>query len=195
MGWWRRLRGTVARDRDVGSFDEEMRFHLAQRIDEHVAAGLTEDEARRAAMLRFGNVTLAREKTREADALRWLADALQDLRFAWVQMRRGPGHAIAVSLIIAIGIGVNTALFGLVDDLLLRQLPVRSPGQLVLFNWLEGRKAMRFGLDGVNTIDEATGRTTSTSFSYPTFLRLREAGQPSVDLFAFAPLEPRSAGP
>src|SRR5687768_2592451 len=134
MGWWRRLRDTVAPGGDDGGFDEEMRFHLSQRIDDEVAAGASEDEARHAAAIRFGNVTLARERTREADSLRWLADARQDLRYAWVQMRRGPGHAIAVSLIIAIGIGVNTALFGLVDDLLLRQLPVRSPGQLVLFN-------------------------------------------------------------
>jgi predicted permease len=187
MGWWRRLRGTVTRGHD--DVDEEIRFHLSQRIDEHLADGLTETEARRAAHTRFGNVTLARERTREADSLRWLADALQDLRYACVQMRRGPGHALAVIAIIALGIGVNTALFGVVDAVLLRQLPVRSPGELVLFNWLDGRKTMRFGLDGVNTVDEATGRTTSTSFSYPTFVRLREAGQPLVDLFAFAPIE------
>ena len=189
MGWWRRLRRTVARDRDDGSFDEEMRFHLSQRVDEQVAAGATADEARRAATARFGNVTLARERTRDADSLRWLADALQDLRYAWVQMRRSPGHALTVSLILAIGIGVNTALFGVVDALLLRQLAVRAPHDLVLFNWLEGRKAMRRGLDGVQTVDGPTGRGTSTSFSYATFLRLRETGRPLVDLFAFAPIE------
>ena len=188
MGWWHRLRRTVAR-RDDGSFDEEMRFHLSQRIDEQIAGGSSEEEARRAAEARFGNVTLARERTREADSLRWLADALQDLRYAWVQARRSPGHGSPVSLIVAIGIGVNTALFGIVDALLLRQLPVRAPEQLVLFNWLEGRKTMRRGMDGVQTIDAPTGRATSTSFLYPAFLRLREAGRPLVDLFAFAPIE------
>ena len=127
--------------------------------------------------------------TRGARVLRWLGDLHQDLRYASRQLRRNPGFALTAVLTLAIGIGANTALFTIVDRLLLQALPVQAPEQLVLFNWLEGRRAMRFGMDGVRTTDAATGRGTSTSFSYPTFLRLRQANQTLTELFAFYPID------
>jgi predicted permease len=189
MGWFRRLRSTLSRDHADDAFDEEAQFHLEQRIAEAIARGVPADQARREAGRRFGNLTLTRERTHDEDSFPWLTDAMQDLRFAWRQMRRSPGHALTVVLILAIAIGVNTALFGVVDELLLRRLPVHAPQDLVLFNWLEGRKRMRVGMDGVRTNDVATGRSTSTSFSYRTFLRLRESNQTLVELFAFAPIQ------
>ncbi|MGH9309418.1 MAG: ADOP family duplicated permease [Vicinamibacterales bacterium] len=185
MGWFRRLRGSLSGDRLDEAFDQEARFHLEQRIDEYVARGMSSEDAKREAIRRFGNVTLARERTRDADSYSWVRDAGHDLRYGLRQLRRTPAHTTVSVLILAIGIGANTALFSVVDALLLRQLPVDAPEQLVLFNWLEGRRNMRTGMDGVRTTDAETGRSTSTSFSYPTFLQLKQANQALVELFAF----------
>ena len=185
MGWLARMRGSLRAARATDTFDEEARFHLEQRIVEYVASGMSAEEARQEAYRRFGSVMRSRERTRDEETLPWLRDLAHDLRYAARQLRRNPTIALSTILILAIGIGSNTALFTVVDELLLQGLPVRAPGQLVLFNWLEGRQLMRSGMDGVRTTDSASGRSTSTSFSYATFLALREAGQPLADLFAF----------
>jgi predicted permease len=189
MGWFRRLGTTLRQSRATDAFDEEARFHIEQRIDEFIRQGMPPEDARREAHRHFGSVTSARERSREANTLPWLADVMQDLRYAARQLRRNPGFAFTAILTLAIGIGANTALFGVVNELLLEPLPVRSPRELVLFNWLEGRQRMRSGMDGVRTTDEATGRATSTSFSYPTFVRLREANGTLTELFGFYPLQ------
>ncbi len=189
MGWLRRLGTTLRHSKATDAFDEEARFHIEQRIDEFIRQGMPPEDARREAHRQFGSVTSARERSREANTLPWLADVMQDLRYAARQLRRNPGFALTAILTLAIGIGANTALFGVVNELLLEPLPVRSPRELVLFNWLEGRQRMRTGMDGVRTTDEATGRGTSTSFSYPTFVRLREANRTLTELFAFYPLQ------
>jgi predicted permease len=185
MGWLRRLGTTLRHSKATDAFDEEARFHIELRIEELVRQGMPPDDARREAHRHFGSVTHARERTRDANTLPWLADGMQDLRYAARQLRRNPGFALTAILTLAIGIGANTALFGVVNELLLQPLPVSSPRDLVLFNWLEGRKSMRTGMDGVRTKDEATGRSTSTSFSYPTFRRLQETNRTLTELFAF----------
>jgi len=185
MGWIRRLGATLRDSKATDAFDEEARFHIEQRISEYTRDGMSVEAARREAQRQFGSVTRARERSREANTLPWLGDALQDLHYAGRQLRRNPGFTLTVVLTLAIGIGANTALFGMVNELLLKPLPVQSPGDLVLFNWLEGRRSMRTGMDGVRTTDEATGRSTSTSFSYPTFRRLQESNRTLSDLFAF----------
>jgi predicted permease len=189
MGWIRRLGATFRHSNATDAFDEEARFHVEQRIEAHIRDGLSSEEARREAHRQFGSVTRARERTLEADTLPWLADATQDLRYAARQLRRNPGFALTVVLTLAIGIGANTALFSVVNTLLLEPMPVQSPRELVLFNWLEGRRSMRTGMDGVRTTDETTGRSTSTSFSYPTFRRLQEANRTLTELFGFYPLQ------
>lgn len=189
MGLIRRLRGTLGGWDSKDTFAEEARFHLDQRIDEYIRQGMTPDEAEHEARRRMGNLTLAGEQVRDANRLPWLHDMSQDLRYASRQLRRNPGFAVTAVLTLAIGIGVVTALFSTIDKLLLEQLPVRAPDELVLFNWLEGRKQMRFGMDGLRTTDEDTGRGTSTSFSYLTFLRLRQANRTLTDLFAFYPIQ------
>lgn len=189
MGWIRRLAATLLHSDADETFDEEARFHVEQRIEEYIRSGMPPEEARREAHRQFGSMTSARERSRDVDSLPWLGDAVQDLRYAARQLRRNPGFALAAILTLAIGIGVNTALFGVVNELLLKPLPVPAPHELVLFNWLEGRQGMRKGMDGVRTTDEATGRATSTSFSYATFRRLQESNRALTELFAFYPLQ------
>jgi predicted permease len=189
MGWFRRLRNTLPGSRVEDTFDEEARFHLEQRTTELIERGIPADEAERLAARRLGHLTLARDQVRDADTLPWLRDLAQDLRYGWRQLRGSPGFAATAIVALAIGIGANTALFGIVDRLLLKTLPVEKPHELVLFNWLEGRKTMRFGMDGSRRTDAKSGRSTSTSFSYPTFLALGRANQSLTSLFAFYPVE------
>jgi predicted permease len=189
MGWIRRLGATLRRSNAADPFDEEARFHIEQRTEEYTRDGMSPADARREAHRQFGSLTRARARSREANTLPWLVDALMDLHYAARQMRCNPGFALTAVLTLAIGIGANTALFGVVNELLLKPLPVPHPRELVLFNWLEGRKSMRTGMDGVRTIDEATGRSTSTSFSYPTFRLLQKANRTLTELFAFHPLQ------
>ena len=150
---------------------------------------MTPEEARQEARRSFGSVTLAHERTRDADTLPWLRDLGRDLRYAIRQLRRNPGFALSTILVLAIGLGANTALFTVVDEVLLKRLNVPAPQELVLLNWREGRARMRNGMDGVVTRDEATGRSTSTSFSYPTFQQLRRANDTLSELFAFYPIQ------
>src|SRR6185503_9615443 len=189
MGWFRRLRNTLPGSRVDETFDEEARFHLEQRTAELIDRGMPADEAERLAARRLGHLTLARDQVRDADTLPWLRDFGQDLRYGWRQLRGSPGFAATAIVALAIGVGANTALFGIVDRLLLKTLSVEKPNELVLFNWLEGRKTMRFGMDGSRTTDTKSGRSTSTSFSYPTFLALGRANQTLTNLFAFYPID------
>ncbi len=193
MDWlrqvWFKLSGLWRGDAREAEMAEEMGAHLDRLTAANQAAGMSPAEARQQALRRFGNLASIRDHARDERRFRWLADAVQDLRYAARQLRRNPGFAATAILTLAIGIAANTALFGVVDELLLKPLPVPSPRDLVLFNWLEGRQNMRTGMDGVRTTDEATGRSTSTSFSYPTFRRLQEANRTLTELFAFYPLE------
>jgi predicted permease len=114
---------------------------------------------------------------------------MNDLKFAFRQLLKNPSFTAVAVLTLAIGIGANTALFSLVDAVLLKMLPVRNPEELILFNWLSGPRGMAMSIDGRITRDPATGLRTSTSFSYPAFERFRDHNQTLSQVFAFAPIE------
>jgi predicted permease len=119
---------------------------------------------------------------------------LADLRFAVRQLMKSPGFTAVAVLSLALGIGANTALFSLADDILLRSLPVKNPHDLVLFRWLSGRPGMFNSLNGYSPRDPATGQTTSTSTSYFVFEQLRDQPGPFSDVFAFAELQQLNVG-
>src|SRR5437870_3737173 len=122
MGWLRRLRGTFStRDRD---FDAESRFHIAERTDEYVRGGMNPDEARRAALQRFGNVTAARERTEDVDMFRWLDDFRRDLAYGMRVLWRSPGFSLLAILCLTLGIGANAAVFSWIEGILLRPYPL-----------------------------------------------------------------------
>ena len=112
---------------------------------------------------------------------------LNDFRLA-VRQCQEPGFTAVALLSLALGIGANTAIFSLVNDFLLRSLPVRNPEELVLLRTTEGARG-RMSRAGENngSIDPATGRVSSTSFSLLTFERLRAQHSALSDVFAFAP--------
>jgi predicted permease len=122
-----RLRRTLFPGRHQREIDEELAFHLAMRA-------AAEGDPRRA-RLRFGNPWSIREDVRAAGILAWLDGVLRDLTMAGRQLRRSWIVTVAVVLTLALGIGANTAIFGLVDAAILRPLPVRHPASLHLVTW------------------------------------------------------------
>src|SRR5579872_7492008 len=128
--WWRRLAALVRRDRFAGDLEEEMAFHREQMEAELRAGGMSAEEAHFAAMRRFGNVPRLEERSHEVVGFRWETVA-QDVRFALRQMRRSPGFAVTAVLMLALGIGASTAIFGFVDAALIRPLPYAQPNRLV----------------------------------------------------------------
>jgi predicted permease len=186
---WFKLSGLWRGRAREAEMAEEMAAHLDRLTASHHTTDLSPAQARQEALRRFGNLSSIQERSRDERRVRWVADGLQDLGYAARQLRRNPGFALTAILTLAIGTGANTALFGVVNQLLLKPLSVPSPHELVLFNWLEGRRGMRMGMDGVRTTDESTGRATSTSFSYPTFRRLQAINGTLTELFGFYPIQ------
>jgi len=139
MGWFKRFANLGRRDRVTHEIDRELDFHLAELADELVAGGMGEEEARREARRRFGNPAVQRERTRDVDVMVWLESMGADLRYALRSLRASPGFALAAVLSLALGIGANTAIFSLVDAVLLRSLPVSRPEELVQLSMSGGQ--------------------------------------------------------
>ena len=158
-----RLEADLAREIDA---------HLALLEDEFGRRGLAPEEARRSARLALGGIDRTKEMHRDARAIRWLADALSDIRYAARHVRHRPGFALIAIATLALGIGANTAMFTLVHRVLLDSLPVKAPDALV-----------EVGCVDANKPDDVSCET-----SYPGFLMFRDGNDVLSGLFAFAPL-------
>ena len=128
LNWFRR--GHLESD-----LDRELKYHLDRRVNDLVQSGLAEPEARRQANLEIGGVSHIREEVRDVWLSRWLRDFVYDLRFSVRSFLRSPSFTAAAVLSLALGIGATTAIYSLVDQVVLHALPVREPGRLVLIDW------------------------------------------------------------
>jgi predicted permease len=126
-----RLRSVPKREEAERELNEEIRAHLEIEADEQRAAGISANEAQAAARRAFGNVTLAKEVSRDAWIFRCIEDLVQDVRFALRQMRRNPGFTVVAILTLALAIGMNTTIFSLFYALALGPLPAKNPNEIV----------------------------------------------------------------
>src|SRR5262245_29469731 len=127
---WRRLLFYARRDRFDRELEEEMRFHLEMKAAENLAAGISPDEARYAAQRQFGNQILLREVSRDMWSFRFLETIAQDLRYGLRMMIKYPGFTVTIVVTLALSIGANTAIFSIVNALLLKNLPYAQPERI-----------------------------------------------------------------
>jgi hypothetical protein len=118
-------------DREI---KRELAAHIEMRVEDNIARGMSAREARRGALMRFGNPVVMRERVMMADAALALERVWMDLRYALRQLRRSPAFTVAVVLTVALGIGVNTAMFSVIRGVLLRPLSYLDPARLVVFS-------------------------------------------------------------
>src|SRR5262245_3972306 len=132
-GWLMRLSGLFHGNRREREFAEELESHLAMHIEDNLRAGMSREEARRAAFVKLGGVTQVQELHREQLGLPALETLFHDLRFGARMLFRNPGFTLIAVVTLALGIGANTAIFSLINAIMLRQMPVERPDQLVEF--------------------------------------------------------------
>ncbi|WP_321477594.1 ABC transporter permease [uncultured Paludibaculum sp.] len=138
LNWFRR------RNLESG-LDRELQYHFDRRVADLVHTGLPESEARRQAAIELGGITQLQEQVRDVWFTRWLRDFAYDLRFSARSFLRTPSFTATTVLSLALGIGATTAIYSLVDQVLLHALPVRDPSRLVLVDWEGPQLANGFG--------------------------------------------------
>ncbi len=166
---WAKVRALCSRARLDDDFNEELAAHVELLAAENEKAGMTPEEARRAAMVRIGGRESLREQNRDARGLPFLEILQQDLRYAGRTLRRDYGFAIFAILIVGLGVGASCTIFSVVNTLLIHSLPFRDPERLA---WIANH-------------DDATGDMSAKTTQVDHFLDMREKNQSFTDMAAY----------
>src|SRR5882724_6115508 len=152
-----RIRGVLFNQRLERELHDEVRSHIEMQIDDNLRQGMSADQARQAALRKFGGVDQVKERYRYKRSLPFVEITIQDLRYTFRTLRKSPGFLAVAVLSLSLGIGANTAIFSLVDTMLLRSLPVKSPERLV-------------------TLKTINPRYSEDVLSYPLYKHVRDTG-------------------
>jgi predicted permease len=173
-----RLRALFRRDQLDADLDGEVREHLELLAADYRRRGLTVDEARHAARRAFGAAEPMKEIYREGRGFRWIDDVRQDVRYGLRGLRRNPGFALVAIVTLALGIGANSAIFSLLDAVLLRPLPVTSPHELVMPRLQSGSLRVRvFTTNQFIGLRDTRGALTELAAFRPLTLRVHLQGE------------------
>jgi predicted permease len=176
------------RKRHLSDLESDIQNHIEIETQDNIARGMSAEEARYAAARKFGNVTRVVEDTREVWAIAWLDHLMQDLRFAFRGIRKSPLFATIVVLTLALGIGANTAIFTIIDSVMLRSIPVSDPQHLVVFSWKAHKDPDLSGHSSFGDCDDRPGQSVrmdcSLSVPFSQSLRAR-ASEAFSELAAF----------
>jgi predicted permease len=211
---FRRVRGLVRAEAIHREIDEEVRFHIEMRIEENIRRGMPPEEARRVAERRFGNLTRMKERGYEVRGGRWLETLWQDLRYSVRVLLKTPVFTCIAVLTLALGIGANTAIFSVVNAVLLRPLPYRDPDRLVQVNhYRANRGESSTGADFLEWREQAKSFEAIAGYAFDTATitgkgetEVLNSGMISADLFemlgvapalgrSFTPEEDKLGGP
>ena len=125
-----RIANLFHRSRIDREIDDELRAHIEMRTEDNLRAGMSPEEARRDALLRFGNRVTTKEHVAAADTELWIASLARDLRYALRRLKRSRGFALTVIVTLALGIGANVVVLGVVNAVVLKPLDVPNPSRL-----------------------------------------------------------------
>jgi predicted permease len=149
------------RKRMMEDLDQDIRDFIERETQDNIERGMPPEEARYAALRKFGNVTRAKEETWDLWSCAWLEQLWRDVRYGLRQLRRNPGFTVVAAITLGLGIGLNTAIFSIVNTLLFRPLPVSHPEQIYTLS--------------------ASGKSSGNAFSYPDLEDIRKQ---SAELFS-----------
>jgi putative ABC transport system permease protein len=197
----RRLSALVRSRQMDREIEAEIAGHLAEATDEYIQQGLSPEEARLAAQRSFGGVTQTREVYRQVRSFMWLEDLARDLRLALRTLRKSPAFTTAATATLALAIGANTAMFSVLNAVLLRPLPYRSPEQLAMVwtedpteNLREGRSALwdveQWGSQSRSFTDMATFDAVSTTLTGADGAELIDGASISPNLLSLLGVQP-----